>query len=127
MARGREGVRMTREDKLKVCDKLLTAPTAEDHGERLRLAQLMRDEAALKSNVGRHKIEWSEEASVATAVGRINAFQRNSYIARVTMKDGRIVLVVLPPNAREHGYREYITAVLAAADAAQDGDVRFVS
>lgn len=116
---------MTREDKLKICDKLLSAPTPEDHEERLRLAQLMRDEAAATTNVGRHKIEWSEEATVKLPDGTYrHAFTRNTYLARVTMKDGRVVIVVLPDNSRREGYQNYIVRVLEAADSARDGDVR---
>lgn len=62
-------------------------------------------------------IVWSEEASVdAGRYGVLSAFQRDSYVARVEFKDGRVVVVVLPLGAARQPAHEWAGPVVDFLD-----------
>lgn len=73
-------------------------------------------------------VEFSDTACMQTSFGAVwSAFQRNSYIARVTFDDGRIVCVALPWGAAAgHRPRAYLTTAIDAARSMPDGGSVFL-
>lgn len=60
-------------------------------------------------------VEFSEEAGVLVGNKWYSPFERNSYTARVTFEDGRVVIVVLPLNAREKRQSPWVNEVVNVA------------
>ncbi len=64
-------------------------------------------------------VEFSDTACMQASTGEVySAFQRNSYIARVTFGNGRIICVALPAGARSRASKgELVNEAVTAASA----------
>lgn len=72
-------------------------------------------------------VALSDTAAMQSSTGDVySAWTRNSYIARVTFDDGRIVCVALPANARMTPVEELVTEAINSSLEMPDGGSVFL-
>jgi hypothetical protein len=69
-------------------------------------------------------IDWSETVVFKLpGGGHFNAFQQNTYAARVLRDDGTAVVVTLPPGAARKPAADYAEIIARAAQGQPDGAI----